>query len=285
MIKYKKYILLFALFAFVISLAVNEDETRKNMSLDLKDKKFVYHRALNTEVAFREFLALNEESTYTLSAEGDVCWAYINDEFVIYIHHPDVQGKSLSNETIVELLKKDELLTLDKLFSINSDINFILELKTGNGVLEDFFHAFRAILEKHNVQNAIVDAFSVEQLKALKKAMPKIKTSLHTKFVMGDYVLETTFEKPYLRIHNLNNLDFIDFITISYTTTHVNLFNLDIDKSYSNIYASGKKLNLGSIKSMEAFDKAINSQTNYIYLRSSEVLENYEKVLNNYEKK
>ena len=277
--------MVFVVLTVLATLFVREFNSNTNRKIDLKNKKFVYHRALNTQVAFREFLELNEESKYTLSAEGDVCWAYINDEFVIYIHHPDVQGKSLSNETIVELLKKDELLTLDKLFSINSDINFILELKTGNGVLEDFFHAFRVILEKHSVQNAIVDAFSVEQLKALKKAMPEIKTSLHTKFVMGDYVLETTFEKPYLRMHNLNDLDFIDYVTISYTTTHVNLFNLDIDKTYSNIYAAGKKLNLGSIKSMEAFDKAINSQTNYIYLRSSEVLKNYEKVLHNYEKK
>ena len=101
--------------------------------MNLKDKKFVYHRALNTQVAFREFLELNTKSKYTLSAEGDVCWAYIDSAFIIYIHHPDVQGKSLSNETILELLEKDELLTLDKLFSINSDINFILALKTGNG--------------------------------------------------------------------------------------------------------------------------------------------------------
>jgi len=253
------------------------------MSISLKEKKFVYHRALNTEMAFREFLTLAKNSEYSLAAEGDVCWAYINNEFVIYIHHPDVQGKSLSNETIVELLQKDELLTLDKLFSINADSNFILELKTGNGDLNDFFVAFRATLERHNVQNAIVDAFSAEQLKALKVAMPEIKTSLHTKFLMGKYVLETTFEKPYVRLHNIYEMDYIDYFTISYGTTHVNLFNLDIDKSYSHIYAAKKMLNLGAIKNMEAFDKAINSQTQYIYLRSKEVLNNYKKVLTNYE--
>jgi hypothetical protein len=33
---------------------------------------------------------------------------------------------------------------------------------------------------------------------------------------------------------------------------------------------------------MEAFDKAINSQTEYIYLRSKTVRENYGKVLENY---
>jgi len=268
-----------------MNISQEKQELNKSMSIDLKDKKFVYHRALNTEAAFREFLELNAASPYTLSAEGDVCWAYINDAFIIYIHHPDVQGKSLSNETIVELLAKDELLTLDKLFSINSDINFILELKTGNGNLEAFFAAFRATLEKHNVQNALVDAFSIEQLKSLKKVMPNIKTSLHTKFLMGKYVLETTFEKPYLRIHNIYNLDFIDYFTISYTTTHVNLLNLDIDSAYSEIFKANKKLNLGSIKSMEAFDKAINSQTQYIYLRSSSVLKNYTEVLKNYETK
>ena len=250
--------------------------------MNLKDKKFVYHRALNTQVAFREFLELNTKSKYTLSAEGDVCWAYIDSAFIIYIHHPDVQGKSLSNETILELLEKDELLTLDKLFSINSDINFILELKTGNGNLDEFFVAFKAVLEKYDVQNALVDAFSVLQLKALKKAMPNIKTSLHTKFLMGKYVLETTFEAPYVKIHNIYDMDYIDYFTISYTTTHVNLFNLDVDSTYSEIYKAGKKLNLGSIKSMESLDKALNSQTEYIYLRSPYVKQNYTKVLINY---
>ena len=253
------------------------------MKVDLKDKKFVYHRALNTEKAFKEFVSRNGDSKCTLSAEGDVCWAYIDSAFVIYIHHPDVQGKSLTNEKIVELLAKDELLTLDKLFSINSDVNFILELKTGNGKIEDFFIAFRETLERHNVSHAIVDAFSIEQLRALKYAMPNIKTSLHTKFVMGEYVLETTFEKPYVRMHNLYDLDFIDYITISYTTTHTNLFNLDIDKTYAHVYKANKGLNLGSIKSMESFDKAIHSKTQYIYLRSKEVVNNYISVLDNYE--
>jgi len=253
--------------------------------MDNKEKKFVYHRALNTEVAFREFLELNVTSEYALSAEGDLCWAYIDSAFIIYIHHPDVQGKSLSNEKIVELLEKDELFTLDKLFSINSDINFILELKTGNGNLEDFFLAFRETLKKYGVQNALVDAFSVEQLKALKKVMPEIKTSLHTKFLIGKYVVETTFEAPYLRVHNIYDMDYVDYFTISYTTTHVNLLNLDVDSSYEEIYKAGKKLNLGSIKSMEALDKALNSQSEYIYLRSSQVKKNYIRVLQNYETK
>jgi hypothetical protein len=253
------------------------------MKIDLKDKKFVYHRALNTVDAFEKFLQKNKTSKYRLAAEGDVCWAYIDSAFVIYIHHPDVQGKSLTNEKILELLQKDELLTLDKLFSINSEVNFILELKTGNGNLEEFFKEFRVILKRHNVQNAIVDAFSVEQLKVLKSVMPEIKTSLHTKFLMGAYVLETTFEKPYARVHHIYDMDFIDCFTISYATTHVNLFNLNIDNSYADIFNADKSLNLGAIKTMEAFDKAINSKSEYIYLRSKTVLENYEKVLEEYE--
>jgi hypothetical protein len=251
--------------------------------MNIKEKKFVYHRALNTERAFKEFVELNANSKYELSAEGDVCWAYIDSAFIIYIHHPDVQGKSLSNEKIVELLAKDELFTLDKLFSINSDVNFILELKTGNGNLEDFFLAFRETLKKYSVQNALVDAFSAEQLKALKKVMPHIKTSLHTKFLLGKYVAETTFEAPYFRVHNIYDMDYVDYFTISYTTTHINLLNLDVDSSYEEIYKAGKNLNLGSIKSMESLDKALNSQVEYIYLRSPQVKKNYTKVLQNYE--
>lgn len=244
-------------------------------------KKYVYHRALNSENLFREFTAKAEKSDYTLVAEGDICWAFIDNQFIIYIHHPDIQGKSLSNERIVELLKLDELFTLDKLFSINKDVSFILELKTGNGVLEDFFIAFRDILNRYNVVDVLVDAFSIEQLKSLKKIMPNTKVSLHTKFIFKKYVFETTFEKPYFCIHNLYDLDFIDYITISYTSTHINIFNLNIDRAYSDVYKSNKILNLGAIKSISSFHKAQNSKAEYIYLRSKEVLNGYTKIIKN----
>ncbi len=220
-----------------------------------------------------------------MAAEGDVCWAYIDGTYVIYIHHPDVQGKSLSNETITDLLAKDELLTLEKLFSINSSVNFILELKTGNGDIDDFFKEFKKILEKFDVKTVVVDAFSVEQLRGLKAVMPEMKTSLHTKLVLGKYVLESTFEKPYIRVHNLYDLNFIDYITISYTTTHVNLFNLDIDTSYKNVFASNKHLSLGSVKSLDSFKKVMNSKAEYIYLRSDDVKQNYIKILKIIDKK
>jgi hypothetical protein len=247
--------------------------------MELQNKKFVYHRALNSKLAFENFLQKNAASNYTLAAEGDICWAYIDGEFVIYIHHPDVQGKSLSNEHIKELLAKDELFTLEKLLSINSDVHFIFELKTGNGDLDAFLAVFRASLEHFDVQNAIVDAFSLEQLKALKKAMPHIKTSLHTKFLFGNYVLESTFERPYLRVHKIAEMDSVDYFTLSFTTTHVNFLGLDIDTSYKEIYKAEKKLNLGAIKNMVAFKRAVESNAEYIYLRSSEVLENYEQFL------
>ncbi len=238
-------------------------------------KRYVYHRALNTEEAFREFVAKESASSFTLAAEGDVCWAYIDGEYVIYIHHPDVQGKALSNATIKELLAKDELFTLEKLFSINSDVHFVLELKTGNGDLRGFMESFRAILEKYDVQNAIVDAFSVEQLRTLKEVFPSIETSLHTKLVLGEYLLETTFEKPYVRVHNLYKLDFIDIITLSFGSTHTNYLSLDIDKTYKHIYKSGKKLNLGAIKTLKNLKRAKESRVEYIYLRSKEVVQSY----------
>jgi len=249
--------------------------------MSLNEKKYVYHRALNSEVAFRNFLDKAQNSKHTLVAEGDICWAFIDNKFIIYIYHPDVQGKSLSNQKVVELSKKDELFTLDKLFCINKDVHFILELKTGNGVLEDFFMAFKNTLIKYEVKNVLVDAFSVEQLKVFKKVVPDVKTSLHTKFIFQNYVAETTFEKPYFRLHNLYDLDFIDSLTISYATTHVNFFNLDIDKAYSHVYSSNKALNLGSIKTIDSFNKALNSNAEYIYLRSKEVLNGYTKIIKN----
>lgn len=247
--------------------------------MNLQSKKFVYHRALNSEVAFKEFVALSKASKYALAAEGDLCWTYIDGVCIIYLHHPDAQGKALSNAKVKQLFESDELFTLEKLFAINSEVNFILELKTGDGTIEDFCVAFEKTLQRYGAKNVLVDAFSVEQLRALKKQIPTIKTSLHTKFVFSKYVLESTFEKPYVRIHNLYNLPFIDYVTISYTTTHVNVCNLDIDKSYKHILSSGKKLNLGSIKSLNAFEKLMNSQVEYAYLRSNDVKNNYENIL------
>lgn len=203
-----------------------------------------------------------------MAAEGDICWAYIDGTYIIYIHHPDVQGNSLSDANLKELLLNDELFTLEKLFCIDSSVNFILELKTGRGEIEGFFKEFKKILKKFDVKNLVVDSFSVEQLRGLKVVIPEIKTSMHTKLVLGKYVLETTFEKPYIKVHNLYSLDFIDYITISYTTTHVNLFHLNIDKSFSHVYKSNKHLSLGSIKSLDALEKAITSKAEYIYLRS-----------------
>lgn len=244
-----------------------------------KDKKFVYHRALNSELAFKEFLQKQKNSKERLVAEGDICWTYLDGKFITYIHHPDIHGKSLSDETIRELLAEDKLFTLEKLFEIDSSADFILELKTGRGDIEQFFTHFAHILKTYSVNNALVDAFSVEQLKKLKKIMPEIQTSLHTKFIFGKYVAETTFEKPYFRMHKLTDLDFINTITISYTTTHVKLFHLDIDSSYKSVYNSNKNLNLGSIKSLNSLERALDSHANYIYLRSNEVLNGYTKFL------
>ena len=235
----------------------------------------MHHRALNTQKAFEEFVSLSEKSEQTLAGEGDICWAYIDGTYVIYIHHPDVQGKSLSDEKIKELLAKEKLFTLEKLFTINSSVNFILELKTGTGEIEGFFKEFKNILEKFDVRSVIVDAFSVAQLRGLKTYIPDIQTSMHTKFVFGKYVLESTFEKPYLKLHKLYDLDCIDYITLSYTTTHVNLLSLDIDKSFREVFLSNKQLNLGSIKSLDALKKAVYSKAEYIYLRSDVVRKNY----------
>lgn len=244
-----------------------------------KEKKFVYHRALNSEEAFRDFLQKQKQSKHTLVAEGDICWSEIDGEFITYIHHPDIHGKSLSDEKIVQLLKKDELFTLEKLFTIESGVNFILELKTGRGNIEKFFTHFSNILQQYGVENVLIDAFSIEQLRILKKIMPKVQTSLHTKFIFGKYVAETTFEKPYFRMHKLHDLYFIDTITISYTTTHVKILNLDIDKAYKSVYEAQKSLNLGAVKSLDSFEKALNSHANYIYLRSKEVIDGYTKFL------
>lgn len=247
--------------------------------MNSSNKTFVYHRALNSERAFKAFVEKSRGSDYRVAAEGDICWAYINSHSVIYIHHPDMQGKSLSNERVEELLLSGELLTLERLFKINSEVNFILELKTGSGEIGEFFIAFKELLERYRVHNVVVDTFSVRQLQALKKVIPDIETSLHTKFVYANYIAETTFEKPYFALHKLSDLEFIDIITISYTTTHVNLLNLDIDSSYRALLNAGKKLRLGSIKSMRAFKKGVDSNADALYLRSAEVLDSYEAFL------
>ncbi len=242
-------------------------------------KKFVHHRALNSEKAFKEFLSLSKVSQEILVAEGDICWAYIEGSYAIYMHHPDLLGRPLSDSRVKELQAEGKLFSLENLFEINASVHFIIELKTGSGELKGFFMEFQRIVKKFNVKNLLVDSFSVEQLRQLKAIAPEMKTSLHTKSIFKRYVLESSFEKPYFKLHNLYKLDFIDYITLSYATTHVNLYKLDIDDAYKEVYASQKKLNLGSIKSYDALQKACNSKAKYIYLRSNRVKKNYTKLL------
>jgi len=237
----------------------------------MTNKIFVYHRAINSESNYDEFLQTSKSINHAIAAEGDLCWTTINNKSLIYIYHPDLSGKSISKEKLSELYNSNNLLTIEKIFSMDSKKNFILELKDGDDDIESFLTELKLIIAKYSVKNILVDAFSVEYLKKVKDIIPEVKTSLHTKMISGKNVLETTYQFPYIKFHNLYDLNFIDYITISYSTTHVNLFDLNIDSTYRHVYQSNKKLNLGSIKNIEAFDKAMKSKVEYIYLRSKEV--------------
>ena len=128
------------------------------------------------------------------------------------------------------------------------------------------------MIKKYEVTNFIVDAFYLKYLKILKDVNPSIKTSLHTKFIFNKYVLETTYQKPYVNIHNIYKLKEVDIFTLSYSTSLINLFNLNIDKYLSHIYKANKKINFGSVKNIDAFDKVITSKVSHIYLRSKSLL-------------
>jgi hypothetical protein len=231
----------------------------------MKNKFFVYHRAINSEASFSKFLDIAKSSKYSVVAEGDLCWSDMQNDILIYIHHPDLSGKSISKKRLQSDCK---ILELEKILQIDSSANFILELKDGNSDIDSFLYKLKSLLESYKANNILIDAFSVDYLKKVKEIIPDIKISLHTKLVFGRYILETSYKKPYIKIHNIYNLPFVDFVTISYATTHVNFFGLDIDKSYRHIYLSGKKLNLGAIKTIKAFNRAIDSGTCYLYLRS-----------------
>jgi hypothetical protein len=231
----------------------------------LKDKIFVSHRAINSKQSYKDFLVKQKNSTNILSAEGDLCWYLTNDKIVIYMYHPNFTGRGKSIKEIKN--QKHNLLKLNEILEMSSESNLILELKNGIGSVDKFIKALVELI-KNRKQNILIDSFCAKDLYILKKIDKNIKTSLHTKFIFYKYLLETSYRFPFVKIHNLYNLDYVDYITISHTTTYVNLFNVNIDYAYRHIFKSNKMLNLGSIKSIKSLKNSINSRAKYIYLRS-----------------
>jgi len=241
--------------------------------MNIKDKILVHHRAINTIQSFETFLEkTNKYSNLKQAAEGDLCWTTIDGEPLIYIHHPDLLGKSLEDHQVKKLYKHNKLLTLEKIFQINSQCNFVLELKNGTGNQTKALKKIIEIINKYAAKNILIDAFNLQQLNDLKTLDKTIKTSLHTKFLFNSYVLETTYQSPFINIHNCSNIPNIDYITLSFASSHINLLNLDIDNALKNFYSCNKKINFGAIKTVKMLDKASKSNVNYLYMRSNKVL-------------
>lgn len=240
----------------------------------MSKKILVHHRALNSKENFLNYLddiqSKNDSNEY--AAEGDLCWITINNKPIIYIYHPDLSGNPLAEADILSLYDQGLLFTLENLFTINSTTNFVLELKSGLGDTYKAFEEINRILKAYDIQNFIIDTFSYDYLKLIKKINPEIQTSLHTKFIYKQYVLETTYQKPFIKIHTIKNLKEVDIFTLSYKTSFMNIFNLDIDTYLSEVYKHGKTINFGAVKSIKALNKVLNSQASHIYLRSKEVL-------------
>ncbi len=240
----------------------------------MSKKILVHHRALNTKENFVKYLeeTKNKNDSYIYAAEGDLCWVYIDNKPLIYIYHPDLSGNPLSNDEISSLYEKGLLFTLEDLFKIDSQTHFILELKSGLGDTKKAFEQINSLIKKYDVKNFIVDAFYLKYLKILKEVNPNIRTSLHTKFIFNKYVLETTYQKPYVNIHNIYNLKCVDIFTLSYSTSLINLLNLNIDKYLVHVYKANKQINFGSVKNTKTFNKVMKSQVSHIYLRSKSLL-------------
>lgn len=237
-------------------------------------KIFVHHRALNTKENFLNYLneinSVKDENIY--AAEGDLCWFIHNGKPIIYIYHPTLTGNPLKEDEILNLYKKDLLFTLEDLFKINSETHFVLELKSGTGSTYEAFQEINRLIQQYNVKNFIVDAFSYNYLKLIKEINPNIKTSLHTKFIYSNFILETTYEKPFIKLHKVQDLPAADIFTLSYKTSLMNIFNLDIDTYLNKVFKHGKTINFGAVKSVPALQKILKSNVNHIYLRSKEVL-------------
>jgi hypothetical protein len=80
-------------------------------------------------------------------------------------------------------------------------------------------------------------------------------TSPH-KTGLGDWVLRSAPELLPLSLHRLNDLEFIDAVTLTWKTSPARLFGAGIDEACRGVPGSGKALVLGGLTSARAFEQA-----------------------------
>ncbi len=238
-------------------------------------RTLIHHRALKDLFSFQRFRK-NERMfpEFFHAAEGDLCWDTTDtSQPLLYMYHPDILGRPLKKKAVHNGIETGTLLPLETLFQTDPKARFIIELKSGKGSVTKALKELNSLLQKYNIRHTIIDAFSVRFLKIAKKLCPGAQTSLHTKMVWGDKILETAFQLPFIKLHQLTDLNFIDIITVSYSSSLARLMGDDINTCFGKVYEHNKSLNLGAIKTIPLLERAKNSRAQAIYLRSRQVID------------
>lgn len=225
---------------------------------------FVHHRALNSPEAFRAAAsAAGGRPDLVHVLEGDLCWHWGDGRRTFYFRHPRLLTDVLKPDAIDRARAAGRLVLLeDVLAEPTPGLRYIIELKAGVGDREQALSAVIGLLEEGCRGRYWFDGFSLRLLATVKRINPAAPTSLHTKLVLGPWVLRTAPEFFPVSLHRIDRLSQVDAVTLTYTTSlarWLRPFGATIDGTCRAVTEAGKTLILGGLTSPERFELARRS--------------------------
>lgn len=230
----------------------------------------VHHRKLNDEAALTALLPVVERLPGFLHiAEGDLCWACLDGEYVLYFHHPDRLIDARNPASIAKARDKGTLWTLDRALDPRFDnLTFIVELKIGDGHRAGAIAAAVDLLESGRPGRYWIDTFSVRDTLLVKDCAPTAVTSLHTKFLSSALVLKTALAFPPVSLRRPRRLDSVDIFTLTYKTSTQRLLPwCSLTATAENLGADGKRLVCGGVATPAMLAQVHNTGARAAYIK------------------
>lgn len=223
---------------------------------------FVHHRALNSAVELAiAAQAARRRPELAHVVEGDLCWHEAGGRCEFYFHHPIRLTDTLPLEVIQRGAADRTLHTLeDVLRAPDPELRYVFELKVGVGDPERAVAALIERLEAAIPDRYWIDAFSLRLLATVKRINPRVATSLHTRFMLGRWVLRSAPELLPLSIHATDGLPNVDAVTLTYKyIAHRMLRATELSTPPRLLRTPDRPLVIGGLPSPEAFELARRS--------------------------
>jgi len=225
---------------------------------------FVHHRAMNTAARLTDAMAAAKSRPDLIHVvEGDLCWHQSGSQCLFYFHHPAVLTDRLPKHVIDRRRAEGRLHLLeDVLDSATPSMRYVFELKVGDG---DPAVAIRALVDR--LEDALpgrywIDAFALEHLALVKHANPAAPTSLHSRLMLGRWVLQSAPKRRPLSIHHADQLPHVDALTLTYKYMAYQMLRArEVAKPpwLPMVPSPRRPIVIGSVPSVEVFDLARRS--------------------------